>query len=222
MIKLSPSILACDYNILGEQVREAYESGAKYMHLDVMDGLFVPSISLGMPVIKSLRKATDVIFDTHLMINEPIRYIDDFVEAGSDIITFHLESTDKVEETIEKIVKSNVKAGIVINPETPVEEIKPYLNMVDMVLLMSVHPGFGGQKYISEVTAKIKEARRLIDETGRSIELEVDGGVNLSNIKEVLEAGADVIVAGSAVFGGNIKDNVKDFLKAFSDFERGH
>lgn len=221
MIKLSPSILACDYNILGAQVKEAYEAGAKYMHLDVMDGLFVPSISLGMPVIKSLRKSTDVIFDTHLMINEPIRYIDDFVDAGSDIITFHVEATDKVEETINKIKEANIKAGIVINPETPVEKIKPYLDKVDMVLIMSVHPGFGGQKYIPEVTEKIKEARKLIDESGFDIELEVDGGVNLSNVKEVLKAGANVIVAGSAVFGNNITDNVKGFLKSFEEFERG-
>lgn len=221
MIKLSPSILACDYNILGTQVKEAYEAGAKYMHLDVMDGLFVPSISLGMPVIKSLRKATDVVFDTHLMINEPIRYIDDFVEAGSDIITFHLEATDKVEETINKIKAAKVKAGIVINPETPVEAIKPYLSMVDMVLIMSVHPGFGGQKYIPEATDKIRQARKLIDETGYNIDLEVDGGVNLSNVKEVLEAGANVIVAGSAVFGNNITDSVKGFLKSFEEFERG-
>lgn len=221
MIKLSPSILACDYNILGTQVREAYEAGAKYMHLDVMDGLFVPSISLGMPVIKSLRKATDVVFDTHLMINEPIRYIDDFVEAGSDIITFHLEATDKVEETINKIKAAKVKAGIVINPETPVEAIKPYLSMVDMVLIMSVHPGFGGQKYIPEATDKIRQARKLIDEAGYNIDLEVDGGVNLSNVKEVLEAGANVIVAGSAVFGNNITDSVKGFLKSFEEFERG-
>ena len=221
MIKLSPSILACDYNILGTQVKEAYEAGAKYMHLDVMDGLFVPSISLGMPVIKSLRKATDVVFDTHLMINEPIRYIDDFVEAGSDIITFHLEATDKVEETINKIKATKVKAGIVINPETPVEAIKPYLSMVDMVLIMSVHPGFGGQKYIPEATDKIRQARKLIDEAGYNIDLEVDGGVNLSNVKEVLEAGANVIVAGSAVFGNNITDSVKGFLKSFEEFERG-
>lgn len=221
MIKLSPSILACDYNILGRQVKEAYEAGAKYMHLDVMDGLFVPSISLGMPVIKSLRKATDVVFDTHLMINEPIRYIDDFVEAGSDIITFHLEATDKVEETINKIKAAKVKAGIVINPETPVETIKPYLSMVDMVLIMSVHPGFGGQKYIPEATDKIRQARKLIDEAGYNIDLEVDGGVNLSNVKEVLEAGANVIVAGSAVFGNNITDSVKGFLKSFEEFERG-
>ncbi len=221
MIKLSPSILACDYNILGRQVKEAYEAGAKYMHLDVMDGLFVPSISLGMPVIKSLRKATDVVFDTHLMINEPIRYIDDFVEAGSDIITFHLEATDKVEETINKIKAAKVKAGIVINPETPVEAIKPYLSMVDMVLIMSVHPGFGGQKYIPEATDKIRQARKLIDEAGYNIDLEVDGGVNLSNVKEVLEAGANVIVAGSAVFGNNITDSVKGFLKSFEEFERG-
>lgn len=221
MIKLSPSILACDYNILGTQVKEAYEAGAKYMHLDVMDGLFVPSISLGMPVIKSLRKATDVVFDTHLMINEPIRYIDDFVEAGSDIITFHLEATDKVEETINKIKAAKVRAGIVINPETPVEAIKPYLSMVDMVLIMSVHPGFGGQKYIPEATDKIRQARKLIDEAGYNIDLEVDGGVNLSNVKEVLEAGANVIVAGSAVFGNNITDSVKGFLKSFEEFERG-
>lgn len=221
MIKLSPSVLACDYNILGAQVKEAYEAGAKYMHLDVMDGLFVPSISLGMPVIKSLRKATDVVFDTHLMINEPIRYIDDFVEAGSDIITFHLEATDKVEETINKIKAAKVKAGIVINPETPVEAIKPYLSMVDMVLIMSVHPGFGGQKYIPEATDKIRQARKLIDEAGYNIDLEVDGGVNLSNVKEVLEAGANVIVAGSAVFGNNITDSVKGFLKSFEEFERG-
>ncbi len=221
MIKLSPSILACDYNILGTQVKEAYEAGAKYMHLDVMDGLFVPSISLGMPVIKSLRKATDVVFDTHLMINEPIRYIDDFVEAGSDIITFHLEATDKVEETINKIKAAKVKAGIVINPETPVEAIKPYLSMVDMVLIMSVHPGFGGQKYIPEATDKIRQARNFIDKAGYNIDLEVDGGVNLSNVKEVLEAGANVIVAGSAVFGNNITDSVKGFLKSFEEFERG-
>ena len=221
MIKLSPSILACDYNILGTQVKEAYEAGAKYMHLDVMDGLFVPSISLGMPVIKSLRKATDVVFDTHLMINEPIRYIDDFVEAGSDIITFHLEATDKVEETINKIKAAKVKAGIVINPETSVEAIKPYLSMVDMVLIMSVHPGFGGQKYIPEATDKIRQARKFIDEAGYNIDLEVDGGVNLSNVKEVLEAGANVIVAGSAVFGNNITDSVKGFLKSFEEFERG-
>ena len=221
MIKLSPSILACDYNILGTQVKEAYEAGAKYMHLDVMDGLFVQIISLGMPLIKSLRKATDVVFDTHLMINEPIRYIDDFVEAGSDIITFHLEATDKVEETINKIKAAKVKAGIVINPETPVETIKPYLSMVDMVLIMSVHPGFGGQKYIPEATDKIRQARKLIDEAGYNIDLEVDGGVNLSNVKEVLEAGANVIVAGSAVFGNNITDSVKGFLKSFEEFERG-
>lgn len=155
------------------------------------------------------------------MINEPIRYIDDFVEAGSDIITFHLEATDKVEETINKIKAAKVKAGIVINPETPVEAIKPYLSMVDMVLIMSVHPGFGGQKYIPEATDKIRQARNFIDEAGYNIDLEVDGGVNLSNVKEVLEAGANVIVAGSAVFGNNITDSVKGFLKSFEEFERG-
>lgn len=219
MIKLSPSILACDYNILGAQVKEAVDAGAQYMHLDVMDGLFVPSISLGMPVISSLRKSTDVVFDTHLMINEPIRYIEEFVKAGSDIITVHVEACSDIKATLQKIKDFGVKAGLVINPGTPVKELVPYLDMVDMILLMSVNPGFGGQKYIDEVTDKIKEARKLIDESGRKIELEVDGGVNMSNIDIVLEAGADVIVAGSAVFGGNITENVKNFLAQFQKYE---
>lgn len=219
MIKLSPSILACDYNILGAQVKEAVDAGAQYMHLDVMDGLFVPSISLGMPVISSLRKSTDVVFDTHLMINEPIRYIEEFVKAGSDIITVHVEACSDIKATLQKIKDFGVKAGLVINPGTPVKELVPYLDMVDMILLMSVNPGFGGQKYIDEVTDKIKEARKLIDESGRKIELEVDGGVNMSNIDTVLEAGADVIVAGSAVFGGNITENVKNFLAQFQKYE---
>ncbi len=218
MIKLSPSILACDYNILGAQVKEAVDAGAQYMHLDVMDGLFVPSISLGMPVIASLRKSTDVIFDTHLMINEPIRYIDEFVKAGSDIITVHVEACEDVKATIKKIKDSGVKAGVVINPATPVEELLPYVDMVDMILLMSVNPGFGGQKYIDSVTEKIKAVRKIIDESGKNIELEVDGGVNMSNIDIVLEAGADVIVAGSAVFGGDITENVKKFLEVFEKY----
>lgn len=220
MIKLSPSILACDFNILGEQVQKAVEAGATYMHLDVMDGLFVPSISLGMPVITSLRKKTEVIFDTHLMINEPIRYIDEFVKAGSDIITVHVEACNDVKLTLEKIKSYGIKAGVVINPQTPVSEVLPYLNMVDMILVMSVNPGFGGQKYIDEVTGKIADLRKIIDAIDREIELEVDGGVNMSNIKTVLEAGADVIVAGSAVFGGDIEKNVKGFLDAFCQFER--
>lgn len=219
MIKLSPSILACDFNILGEQVQKAVEAGATYMHLDVMDGLFVPSISLGMPVITSLRKKTEVIFDTHLMINEPIRYIDEFVKAGSDIITVHVEACNDVKLTLEKIKSYGIKAGVVINPQTPVSEVLPYLDIVDMILVMSVNPGFGGQKYIDEVTGKIKDLRKIIDAIDREIELEVDGGVNMSNIKTVLEAGADVIVAGSAVFGGDIEKNVKGFLDAFCQFE---
>ncbi len=220
MIKLSPSILACDFNILGEQVQKAIEAGATYMHLDVMDGLFVPSISLGMPVITSLRKKTDVIFDTHLMINEPIRYIEEFVKAGSDIITVHVEACNDVKLTLEKIKSYGIKAGVVINPQTPVSEVLPYLDMVDMILVMSVNPGFGGQKYIDEVTGKIADLRKIIDAIDREIELEVDGGVNMSNIKTVLEAGADVIVAGSAVFSGDIEKNVKGFLDAFCQFER--
>lgn len=220
MIKLSPSILACDFNILGEQVAKAEASGAEYMHLDVMDGLFVPSISLGMPVISSLKKTSKAVFDTHLMINEPIRYIEEFVKAGSDIITVHVEACNDVVATLNKIKSFGIKAGVVINPETPVSTILPYIDMVDMILLMSVHPGFGGQSYIDEVTPKIIETRKLINASGRNIELEVDGGVKISNVNTVLEAGADVIVAGSAVFGGDINANVKGFLSAFENFER--
>ncbi|NLL94122.1 MAG: ribulose-phosphate 3-epimerase [Clostridiales bacterium] len=221
MIKLSPSILACDYNILGTQIKEAVEAGALYLHLDVMDGDFVPSISFGMPVIASIRKNTNVTFDTHLMVKEPIRYIEEFVKAGADIITVHIEACSDVKATIERIKSFGIKAGVVINPGTQVNEIEPFLGMVDMILLMSVNPGFGGQKYIDSVTQKIARVRAMIDETGREIELEVDGGINMSNIDTVLNAGADVIVAGSAVFGGDIAQNVEMFLEKFKEFEEG-
>ena len=215
-IILSPSVLAADFSILGEQVKEAADAGAQYIHLDVMDGLFVPSISLGIPVISSIRKCTEAVFDVHLMIQNPERYIEAFAEAGADIITFHYETCsdmEKVNTVIDLIHSHNCKAGLSIKPKTPVSVVEPYLNKADMILLMTVEPGFGGQKYIPESTQRIRELRKLINETNPSVDLEIDGGVNKNNFSEVVEAGANVIVAGTAVFKGNISENVSLFLK---------
>lgn len=210
---LSPSILSADFTILGEQLKTIDEAGSEYIHIDVMDGIFVPSISYGMPVIKSIRKATDRIFDVHLMITEPERYIDDFAASGADIITFHVEATKEPEKVIEMIHKKGLRAGISVKPKTPLETVKPYLKMVDMLLIMSVEPGFGGQAYIESSTEKIRKARKMVEECGLHTDIQVDGGIGLGNLKEVLDAGANVIVAGSGVFRGNAGDNVKEFLK---------
>lgn len=209
---LSPSILAADFAILGQQIREADEAGAQYLHIDVMDGFFVPSISFGMPVISSIRRVTKKVFDVHLMVVKPERYLAEFAKCGADMITFHLEATDCVDEVIEEIHRLGLKAGISIKPGTPVEELEPYLSNIDMVLVMTVEPGFGGQKYIESSTERIRRVRSMITEKGLTVDVQVDGGITRDNVHVVLEAGANVIVAGSAVFKGNITENVKSLL----------
>lgn len=210
---LAPSILSADFADLGGQMRLTKEAGATWAHIDVMDGMFVPSLTIGMPVVKSLRKASDLFFDVHLMINEPKRYVEEFCDAGADMVTFHLEAEEDIRGTIDLIHAKNVQAGITIKPGTDVETIRPFLDTVEMVLIMTVEPGFGGQSYIDACTDKIIAARKMIDETHRDIRLEVDGGVKLDNLHVVLDAGADTIVAGSAIYGGDIAANTRAFLE---------
>ena len=209
---LSPSILAADFSRLGEQIKEVEQAGAKYLHIDVMDGVFVPDISFGMPVISSIRKCTDIVFDVHLMIDSPERYIKEFADCGANLINFHLEATEDVVGTIQRIRFLGRKAGITISPQTAAKAVEPYLKLVDMVLVMTVKPGFGGQKMIPECLDKVREVRSMVLEKGLRTDIEVDGGIRLDNVELALEAGANIIVSGSAVFKNRISDNVAGFL----------
>ncbi len=211
--RLAPSILSADFGILKEQLALIDEAGAHYVHFDVMDGVFVPSISFGIPVLKSIRKYTKSLFDAHLMIVDPIKYVEEFAKAGADIITVHVEACKNLDETINAIKSCGVKAGVAVNPDTPVSALKPYLDKVDMVLIMTVNPGFGGQKLIPHTIEKVKEVVELREAGKLNFDIEVDGGINLDTIDSVLEAGANIIVAGSAIFSGDIKANTTALLE---------
>ena len=213
MNHLSPSILSADFMELGNQIKEVERAGCDYLHFDVMDGLFVPSISYGMPVLKSISDKSDLFMDVHLMITEPRRYVESFVESGADNISIHYEAVKNVDEELDYIHSFGIKAGLVINPETAAEVVKPYLDKADMILVMTVRPGFGGQKYMDICTDKIKNIYSWIKEGGFNTDIEVDGGITAGNLEMVLGLGANVIVSGSAIFKGDVYHNATSFLE---------
>lgn len=216
---LSPSILAADFKVLGQEMKKTEENGAAYIHFDVMDGMFVPSISFGMPVLASIHDATEQFMDAHLMVQEPIRYVEAFQKAGADYVTVHLEACEDVKTTLDKIHACGMKAGLAVNPETDVKELVPYLEDVEKILIMSVHPGFGGQKFIPESLDKIREVRAMLNEKNLETDIQVDGGIYVENVREVLDAGANVIVAGSAVFRGDAGENTAKFMEILKSYE---
>ena len=218
--KVAPSVLAADFAELGSQLRAVSEAGAEWIHLDVMDGAFVPSISFGMPVIKSIRRVTDRVFDVHMMVEEPGRYVEDVKKAGADVITVHAEACKHLDRVISQIKEAGCRAGVALNPATPVSVLEHILDQVDMVLIMTVNPGFGGQKFIPYTIEKVKAVRRLCDERGLTTDIQVDGGISAANVREVLEAGANIFVAGTSTGVDRFCINNPSAAKETANFRR--
>ena len=218
---ISPSILSADFAHLAKDVEMLNRSEADWVHIDIMDGMFVPSISFGMPVVKSIRKESSLYFDVHMMVKDPERYVEEFQSCGADMITVHAEACRDLAETVKKIHETGADAGVAVNPDTPLSAVTDVMDQVEMILIMSVYPGFGGQKYIPESTERIRTLRRMLDEKGlEHVHIQVDGGINRETIDEVLAAGANIIVAGSAVFGSNIEQNVRELQEKISSYSK--
>ncbi len=220
MLILAPSILSADFRKLGQEVETVANAGAEYIHIDVMDGMFVPSISYGMPVIKSIRPCTDKVFDVHMMVEEPGRYAEAMKEAGADLLCVHQEACRHLDRTLSQIRELGMRAGVALNPATPVSTLDCVLEQVDMVLVMTVNPGFGGQKFIPYTLEKVRSLRKRMNLLGLHTDIQVDGGIGLGNVGDAIEAGANVIVAGSAVYNGNVSGNVRAFLRKFEEYQR--